>query len=132
MPQDELSDELDAFFAAYSDAFAARDLAAIDALFEYPFVVLNADGAREVEDLEFYRDLLDQFQGSEWATTRVEKVQKMRMGKDGAILRIEYTRLRADGSKLTGSNLPFENGSAYLLRRRDDGWKIVGLVDRHG
>ena len=119
-------DELDAFYEAYGKAFTGADVAAIDAMFEYPYLLTNAEGSKQVEDVGFYRSLLDHLREVGFAGSRVSNYQKIRMGKDGAIIIVDYMRLRADGSELNG------NTAAYLLRHRPDGWKLVGIVDGFG
>ena len=126
MAQHDPFDDLDAFYAAYGKAFTAADIAAIDAMFEYPYLLTNAEGSRQVEDVEFYRALLDHLKTVGFAGSRVSNYRKIRMGRDGAIIIVDYMRLRADGSELNG------NTAAYLLRHRPDGWKLVGIVDGYG
>ena len=129
MSADQQPDEIDRFYSSYGAAFAARDLDALEALCEYPMALADAAGRRQITDRSFYADLIDRFGQSHWATTRIDRVQKLPMGRDGAILIMEYARLRADGSELPEQELPFPRGCVYFLRRRDDGWKIVGLAD---
>lgn len=126
----ETSDELDAFFSVYGAAFAARDLAAIDALCEYPLSICTADGCSEVRDSGFYASLIERFEASEFVQSQFLGMHKACMGKDGAILVADYRRLKADGSELEEGALPFPRGCCYYLRKRDDGWKLVGLADR--
>lgn len=126
----EMSDELDAFFRVYGAAFAGGDLAAIDALCEYPLSVCTVDGCSEVRDSGFYASLLKRFESSEFAQSQFLGLHKACMGKDGAILVADYRRLKADGSELEADALPFPLGCCYTLRRRKDGWRLVGLADR--
>ena len=126
MAQHDPFDEIEDFYKAYGRAFNAADLPAIDAMFEYPYLLTNAEGSRQVENSDFYRSLLESLKKAGWAGSRVENFQKIRMGKDGAIIIVDYMRLRADGSELNG------NRAAYLLRHRADGWKLVGIVDGYG
>lgn len=126
----EISNELDAFFRDYGAAFASGDLAAIDALCEYPLSVCTADGCSEVRDSGFYASLLERFEASEFVQSQFLGMYKACMGRDGAILVANYRRLKADGSELEECALPFPRGCCYTLRRRDNGWKLIGLADR--
>ena len=119
-------DDLDGFYEAYGKAFTAADVATIDVMFEYPYLLTNAEGSKQVENVEFYRSLLEHLKQVGFAGSRVSNYKKIRMGKDGAIIIVDYMRLRADGSELNG------NTAAYLLRHRADGWKLVGIVDGYG
>jgi len=105
-------DELEAFYKAYRTAFDAADVEAVDKMFEYPYLLTNAQGSRQVENSDYYRSLLEQLKRAGWAGSRIANWQKIRMGKDGAIIIVDYMRLRADGSELNG------NRAAYLLRHR--------------
>lgn len=126
---DELASELDAFFRSYGAAFGAGDVEAIDGMCEYPFIVSDADGTYEVADSQFYRSLIDRFRKSEFAETRYSAIEKLKMGADGAVIVTRFRRFGSDGAPLDDDCLPFPNGCAYFLRRREDGWKIIGLAD---
>ncbi len=123
MAEHDPFDDIDAFYQAYGKAFTAADVAAIDAMFEYPYLLTNAEGSRQVDDMGFYRSLLEHLKTVGFAGSRISNFQKVRMGRDGAIIIVDYMRLRADGSELNG------NRAAYLLRHRADGWKLVGIID---
>ena len=119
-------DDVEAFYGPYREAFHSGDMAAVDALFEYPYLLSNADGVREVDNSDFYRGLFDNLKSGGWTGSRFDSFRKLRMGKDGAIVMVEYSRLRADGSVMNGGR------AAYVLRHRPDGWKLVGILDGFG
>ena len=125
----EDEDEIDHFYNAYGRAFATCDLEALEALCEYPILVADAEGGRQITAPSFFRSLFERFRDSTWATTRVDRISKLAMGGDGAVLIIEFARLREDGTELGAAELPFHRGCSYFLRRRDDGWKLVGLTE---
>ena len=119
-------DEVDDFFRPYRDAFQSADMAAIDALFEYPYVISNADGIREVKDSAVYKSQRAKIETNDWLDTRFDRFRKFRMGKGGALVLVDYARVKADGSV-------FHTGSfAYMLRHGPDGWKMVGILDEFG
>jgi ketosteroid isomerase-like protein len=116
-------DDIEAFFGPYSAAFRSGDMAAIDALFEYPYLLSNADGTREVANSDFYQSLHDKLKGKGWVGSRFDSFRKFRSGQDGAIVVVDYSRLRPDGSVLNGGR------AAYVMRHRADGWKLIGILD---
>jgi hypothetical protein len=123
-------DAVEDFYRAYTAAFAARDLAALEALCEYPMALSDVAGARQIVDGEFYRSLMERFDTSSWAKTEISAARKLRMGADGAIFFLEFVRSDAEGRELPPDELAFPRGCAYFLRYRSGGWKLVGLADR--
>lgn len=128
----EHSEELDAFFQSYGRDFASGNLAAIDAMCEYPLAVCEGQHRLQVANKDYYGSLMQQFRQTAFAQSRFLGMQKLAMGKDGAVLFVSYRRLNAAGDELEPGTLPFPNGCAYFLKRRADGWKIIGLADRLG
>jgi ketosteroid isomerase-like protein len=119
-------DDVEAFYGPYRKAFHSGDMAAIEALFEYPYVLSNPEGVREIHDSSFYKALFDKLKGGGWIGSRFDRFRKLRMGKDGAIVMVDYSRLREDGSVMNSGS------AAYVLRHRPDGWKLVGILDGFG
>ncbi|MFC3173937.1 hypothetical protein ACFOD9_06710 [Novosphingobium bradum] len=132
MPATELQDDIDRFYSDYGRAFTARDLAALGALCEFPLLLADSAGIRQIEDAGFFSGLFERFARSTWATTRIDGTSKFAMGEDGAMLTIAFTRLREDGSELAPEEIPFPRGCSYFLRRRGNGWKLVGLAEPIG
>jgi hypothetical protein len=126
MPDRDPFDALEDFFGPYREAFHSGDMAAMNALFEFPYVLSNADGLREVKDSSVHKSQRDKLKGKEWIGTRFDRFRKFRMGKSGAMVLVDYSRLNPDGSVWT-------SGSAgYLLRHGEGGWKLVGILDEFG
>ena len=123
-------DTIEAFYERYGEAFNTGDLVAIEAMFDYPWLLSSAAGVRQIEaDADpsaFYATLLASLRQRGWARSTVESFAKFRMGVDGALIAVDFARLRDDGSVL-------ETGRAgYFLRDRPDGWKIAAIVDGLG
>ena len=51
----------------------------------------------QVVNSDFYRSIFDGFKGSGYAKSRSDSFRKFRMGQDGAMVIVDYVRLRADG-----------------------------------
>lgn len=129
MTNSKTKQEIDQFYKRYGEAFAARDLAGVAALCEFPMMLADGDGYRQIEDESFFQSLFDRFDASSWAETRTQGVTTLDLGQDGAVLVMRFTRIRADGTELAADELPFARECCYFLRRRADGLKLVGLAD---
>jgi hypothetical protein len=126
MPERDPFDEIEAFYETYLDTFSAGDLPALDPMFEYPYLLSDAEGVREIPDSGLYRSIIDSFQGTGYARSRFDSFRKLRMGHDRAMVFVDYTRVRQDGSIMKTAK------GAYILRHRPDGWKIVAMFDNFG
>ena len=119
-------DQIEAFYEAYGRAFTACDLDAIDALFEYPYLLTNSSGSVEMPDRGFYAELLGKLKSAGWIGSRVGSFKKVRMGRDGAAIIVDYRRIGQDGETLGADT------AAYFLHHRPDGWKLIGICDGYG
>jgi ketosteroid isomerase-like protein len=126
MPARDPFDDIEAFYEPYRKAVYTCDMAAIDTMFEYPYMISDADGIREIPNSDLYRQACAYFKSIGAAGSNFDSFRKLRMGRDGAMVMLRYTRVHTDGSVLK------KGRATYFLRHRPDGWKFVGIIDEFG
>jgi ketosteroid isomerase-like protein len=126
MPTPDPFDEIEAFYEPYRKAVYTSDIAALDNMFEYPYLHSDATGSREVPNIEVFRATCESLRTSGAAGSNFDTFRKLRMGKDGAVVMLKYTRMHKDGSVMRTGR------ATYFLHHRPDGWKFVGIFDEFG
>jgi hypothetical protein len=123
-------DELEQFYRDYNAAFNAADLATVESRFTFPWLVISAGGIRQVEDgpdrSDHYRSVIDALKAKGWSGSRIDRYEQFRIGEDGALVAVHYSRLRGDGSVIDGGR------AGYMLRHGSDGWKFTAILDGFG
>lgn len=122
---DDVESELDAFFATYRAAYAARDVGAIREHYGVPLLSVTPDdlvwmetGEAVEKVMAAYLDTLpDDFDRGE-----IDELVYHLLTDDAVVASSAWTRYTADGEVFE------ELGTTYLLHRGDDGWRIVALV----
>jgi hypothetical protein len=120
--RDATNAEIGKFYGRYIDLFNAGQVAEIQDLFEFPWAMLSAQGPFLVNDREaglaLYTKVWGDLKKEAWAATKTDKLEWFAVGADGALLQVDFTRFRTDGSTMM-------TGRAYYAARRRDGvWHI--------
>lgn len=105
---------LDEFMAAFN----ARDLAAIEARFNFPSVLLASNRLTLIEPGHHQPGMFEQGALSEWDHCAWERREVVHAGPDKAHIDTRFTRLRADGSVIGGSD------SIHVVTLQDGRWGI--------
>jgi hypothetical protein len=109
-------------YERYLKAFLADDLAAIDALVQYPLAYIGEGKVSLLDDWPFKPSALRAAKG--WHTSIEMEYEVIGLSATKAHLVLKRgTRVRRDGS-------PIEDIFAfYAWTRTDDGWKMFALSD---
>jgi hypothetical protein len=120
--QQQAKEEVLATYAAYLAAFQANDLAALNALIQFPFAYIGQGGTVLLDTFPIQPAALRA--AKQWHSTKDFSHEVVFASDEKAhlILR-QATRVRIDGS-------PIETISAfYALTRTLSGWKFFALSD---
>jgi hypothetical protein len=120
--QQQAKEEVLAAYAAYLAAFQADDLAALNALIQFPFAYVGQGGTVLLDTFPIQPAALRA--AKQWHSTKDFSHEVVFASDEKAhlILR-QATRVRIDGS-------PIETVSAfYALTRTPSGWKFFALSD---
>jgi hypothetical protein len=117
-----LKEEVLATYAAYLDAFRANDVAALDALIQYPLAYIGNGRVTLVETNPVQPAEL--MAAKQWHDTKGLDPEVVFLSTEKAHLILRHaTRVRADGT-------PIEVVSAfYALTRTPPGWKFFAFSD---
>ena len=115
-------DAVAAAYQAYTGAFLANDMDAIDRLVRYPLAYIGADKTVMLDS--FPVKPADLIAEKQWHSTADTEFEVVGLSADKAhVILPRARRLRADGSLI-------ETVSAfYAFTRTDDGWKMFALSD---
>ena len=109
-------------YERYLQAFLADDLAAIDALVQYPLAYIGDGKVSMLDQWPFRPSTLRQAKGWHTSIDMAYEVIGLSETKAHVVLK-RCTRVRRDGS-------PIEDAFAfYAWTRTDDGWKIFAVSD---
>jgi hypothetical protein len=109
-------------YERYLQAFLADDLAAIDALVQYPLAYIGDGKVSMLDQWPFKPSMLRQVKGWHTSIDMAYEVVGISETKAHLVLK-RCTRVRRDGS-------PIEDVCAfYAWTRTADGWKIFALSD---
>lgn len=118
---------LKALYRTYILAWNARDLDTYCGLFAFPVAI--GGGGREpdiVPDLAAWRARthgnLEALAARGWSTSTIGALHVGVMAADTAIITVDYTRLKEDGTWIEGGT------SNYVTRKLNGEWKMVGLL----
>ena len=120
--------ELTAFYKSYIDTFNRRDLPAVPRFFAYPWVTVDGTGtvhtiANEATQLAMWKEIITGLEAKEWSHSEIEHLDVHLTGADTGLLATDFVRWRKGGT-------PIERRRGfYVVRRFDDGWKIVSAWD---
>jgi hypothetical protein len=118
----QVKEEVLATYAAFLAAFQADDLAALNALIQFPFAYIGQGGTVLLDTFPIQPAALRA--AKQWHDTKDFSYEVVFASDDKAHLIVrQATRIRADGS-------PIESVSAfYALTRTPSGWKFFALSD---
>jgi ketosteroid isomerase-like protein len=125
---EQISNELEAFYKSYIDAFNREDIDLFGDSFAYPYAWITgsqglAQCATEGEHQRNFGRIMAGLKDRGWARSVADRLKIWPLAEDLAMILADYTRYRTDGSIL-------EQGRAcYTLRRDAKGWKIVALSE---
>jgi hypothetical protein len=120
--QQKAKEEVLAAYAAYLVAFQADDLAALNALIQFPFAYIGQGGTVLLDSFPIQPAALRA--AKQWHSTKDISHEVVFASDEKAHLILRQgTRIRIDGS-------PIETVSAfYALTRTPSGWKFFALSD---
>jgi hypothetical protein len=123
----DMVSELKAFYDHYIESFNSGDEAAANACYAYPWnLVMNnevipmtsAESGKKV-----FTGLYDRLRPLGWTATEIDKVDAYPAGENAGLLRVDYRRMKDDGSVLETGRV------CYMTERTNGQWHIVGCVD---
>ena len=119
--------ELKAFYDHYIVSFNSGQEAVANACYSYPWnLVMNsevipmtsADSGKGM-----FEALYNRIVPLGWTATEVDKVDAFPAGANSGLLRVDYRRVRGDGSVI-------ERGRCcYMVERTDGRWHFTGCID---
>ena len=120
--------ELTAFYDAYIDTFNHRRLEEVPRFFAFPWVTVDQAGdVHTIPDtsiqIPMWAKIVAELEGQGWSHSVVDRLDIHPTGMDTALLAVNFTRWRK-----TQTIIERRRGF-YVVRRFDDGWKIVTSWD---
>lgn len=120
------SDDLEAFFATYRQAYTELDLDAIVEHYDVPLLSVTPEerywltSREEIEGI--MAAYLDTLRDGNYDHGEIDAIEYHRLTDVDVLVSSAWTRYTTDGDV-------FERlGTTYLLRDTDEGWKIYALV----
>jgi hypothetical protein len=123
----DAASEMKAFYDHYIERFNSGDEAGANACYAYPWNLVTDSKVIAMASPDsgkgLFTALYDRLRPLGWTATEIDKVDAYPAGTNGGLLRVDYRRVRGDGSVI-------ETGRAcYMVERTDGRWHFVGCVD---
>lgn len=124
----EVAAAMKAFYEHYILSFNSGDEAAANACYAYPWNLLTDSKVIPMTSPDSGKAMLDalyqRLRPLGWVATEIAHVEAHPAGAHGGLLKVDYRRVRADGSAI-------ETGRCcYMTERIDGRWYFTGVVDR--